>query len=126
MLTLFTTAVAAEELFMKCGNPTYKYVQDPAGDKVFMKNKGTNNEYVEWCTEAPQATQITKEGWVRIVKDNKATCISKKIIYANNVEETNSLSVNDFINLTRHIEDYSTNTGSKKNVKDVTCKKRRK
>ena len=122
MLTLFTTAVAAEELFMMCHGFTYKYVQNPAGDKFFMKNKSTNNKYVEWCTEAPQGAQIAKEGWVRIVKDNKATCISKKITYPNS-KMTNTVSVSDFINLTRHVEWYQIKTGSKKNVKDVTCKK---
>ena len=127
MLTLFTTAVAAEELFMKCGQTTYKYVQDPAGDKVFWKNpKGTKNKYKEWCTEAVQGKQISKVGWTRIVKDNKATCLSKKITYPNNIERTNSVSVNDYVNLTRHIEWYHTNTGSTKNVKDITCKKRKK
>ena len=124
MLTLFTTAVAAEELFMKCDSAIYKYVQDPAGDKVFYKNK--NNKYKEWCTEAPQGAQIAKEGFVRIIKDNRATCISKKITYPNNIEVTNSLSVNDYVNLTRYREWYHTRSGSKKNVYEVNCKKRRK
>ena len=32
------------ELFMKCGLSTYKYIKDPAGDKVFYKHKkGTKN-----------------------------------------------------------------------------------
>ena len=35
MLTLFTTAVAAEELVMKCGDNIYKYVQDTAEIKFF-------------------------------------------------------------------------------------------
>ena len=29
ILTLFTTAVAADELFMKCGPTTFKYINDP-------------------------------------------------------------------------------------------------
>jgi len=128
ILTLFTTAVAAEELFMKCGKTTtYKYVQDPAGDKVFYKNsKGTKNKYKEWCADAPYANQIKREGWVRIIKDNKATCLTKKITYKDNTERSNGVSVSDFVNLTRHIEWYHTNTGSTKNVKDITCKKRKK
>ena len=123
MLTLFTTAVAAEELFMKCDQAIYKYVQDPAGDKVFYKNKNTNNKYKEWCDEFKSKGAISSEGWVRIIKDNKATCMVKKTIYPNNVERTNVLSVNDFVNLTRHSENYQTNTGSKKNVFKQTCKK---
>ena len=123
ILTLFTTAVAAEELFMKCDSAIYKYVQDPAGDKVFYKNKNTNNKYKEWCDEFPARGAISSEGWVRIIKDNKATCMVKKTIYPNNVERTNVLSVNDFVNLTRHSENYQTNTGSKKNVFKQTCKK---
>ena len=126
ILTLFTTAVAAEELVMMCDSAIYKYVQDPAGDKVFYKNKNTNNKYKEWCDELPSRGTISSEGRVRIIKDNKATCMVKKSIFPNNIERTNSLSVNDFINLTRHLESYQTNTGSKKNVYDITCKKRRK
>ena len=133
MLTLFTTAVAAEELFMMCDGFTYKYVQDPAGDKVFWKHrKWSKNKYDEWCTQVPskndiKAGQLTREGWTRIIKDNKATCLIKKTTYHNTIYvRTNSVSVSDFVNLTRHVEYYSTNTGSKKNVKDFTCKKRRK
>ena len=39
MLTLFTTAVAAEELVMNCDEYIYKYIQDPAGDKIIWKHK---------------------------------------------------------------------------------------
>ena len=127
MLTLFTTAVAAEELFMKCGKFSYKYVQDPTEDKVFYKSsRGTKNKYKEWCAETPSGNQIKREGWVRIIKDNKATCLTKKITYKDNTERSNGVSVSDFVNLTRHIEWYHTNSGSKKNVKDITCKKRKK
>ena len=132
MLTLFTTAVAAEELFMKCDVYGYKYVQDPAGDKVFWKHrKWTKNKYQEFCAEAPTKADIKngmlkREGWTRIIKDNKATCLIKKTTYKNNIERTNSVSVSDFVNLTRHLEWYHTNTGSKKNVNDITCKKRKK
>ena len=132
MLTLFTTAVAAEELFMKCGQTTYKYVQDPAGDKVFWKNKKwSKNKYKEWCVDALNERDIkvgilTREGGVRIIKDNRATCLTKKTTFKNNIEETNAAIVSDFINLTRHEEWYHTNSGSKKNVKDITCKKRKK
>jgi hypothetical protein len=132
MLTLFTTAVAAEELFMKCGTFSYKYVQDPTGDKVYYKHKKmTKNKYQEFCAEAPTDGDIkygmlTREGWTRIIKDNKATCLIKKTTYKNNIERTNAASVSDFVNLTRHLEWYHTNTGSKKNVKDITCKKRKK
>jgi hypothetical protein len=132
MLTLFTTAVAAEELFMKCDAFTYKYIQDPAGDKVFWKHKKwSKNKYKEWCAEALTEGDIkdgilAREGWTRIIKDNKATCLTKKTTFKNNIEETNAASVSDFINLTRHVEWYHTNSGSKKNVKDITCKKRKK
>jgi hypothetical protein len=133
ILTLFTTAVAADELFMKCGPSTYKYIKDPAGDKVFWKNKkGTKNKYEDWCAdEQINKTwgQVSKEGWVRIIKGNKATCIFKKVTFINDgktTERTNSLSVSDFVNLTRHIEWYHTNTGNKKNVKDIKCKKKKK
>ena len=87
MLTLFTTAVAAEELFMKCGTFSYKYVQDPTGDKVYYKHKKmTKNKYQEFCAEAPTDGDIkygmlTREGWTRIIKDNKATCLIKKTTY---------------------------------------------
>ena len=126
MLVLFSTNVAAAELFMKCGESTYKYISDPSGDKVFWKHpKGTKNKYKEWCSEAVQGAQISKEGWVRIIKDNKATCISKKITYPKNVTRTNSISVNDYVQLTRHIEWYHSKSGDKKHVKDIKCKKRK-
>lgn len=58
ILTLFTTVVAAEELFMKCGDNIYKYVQDPAGDLVFLKHPHyTNNKFQEWCKEARPAKE---------------------------------------------------------------------
>ena len=130
ILTLFTTAVASDELFMKCGPSTYKYIKDPAGDKVFMKNKkGTKNKYKEWCTKELRKGDISVDGWVRIIKNEKASCIVKKVKYKYEgkiYERTNSLSVSDFANLTRHIEWYHTDTGNKKNVKDIKCKKKKK
>ena len=126
MLVLFSTNVAAAELFMKCGESTYKYISDPSGDKVFWKHpKGTKNKYKEWCSEAVQGAQISKEGWVRIIKDNKATCIIKKITYPKNVTRTNSITVNDYVQLTRHMEWYHSKSGDKKHVKDIKCKKRK-
>ena len=130
IITLFTTAVAADELFMKCGPSTYKYIKDPAGDKVLWKNKkGTKNKYKEWCTKELRKGDISVDGWVRIIKNEKASCIVKKVKYKHEgkiYERTNSLSVSDFANLTRHIEWYHTNTGNKKNVKDIKCKKKKK
>ena len=132
ILTLFTTAVAADELFMKCGKDRYKYVEDSAGDKVFWKHpKGTKNKYVEWCDGKVNKDwgMVSREGHVRIIKNNKATCLAKKVTYVRDgktTERTNSLSVSDFVNLTRHIEWYHTNTGNKKNVKDIKCKKKKK
>jgi hypothetical protein len=131
-LILFTTCVAAEDFIMKCGDNTYKYVQDPTGDQVFLKHRNyTKNKYEEWCSEgfAPSSSitgLISKEGWVRIIKDKKATCIVKKLSFRDNTERTNSVAVYDFVNLTRHAEWYHTNTGSKKNVKDFKCKKKNK
>jgi hypothetical protein len=130
ILTLFTTTLVAEELFMKCDEFYYKYVQDPSGDKVFARHPiDTENKYEEWCTQAPSKTAnkfgvLAKEGWVRIVKDNKATCLTKKVTYHNTAEvRTNTVSVSDFAKLTRYIEWYSTSTGSKKNIKNITCEK---
>ena len=131
MLTLFTTTVVAEELFMKCGVFYYKYAQETSGDKVFWRHpEATGNKYEEWCAQIPSKTEnkigmLVKEGWVRIVKDNKATCLTKKVTYHNTADvRTNSVSVSDFVKLTRYIEWYSTSTGSKKNVKNITCEKR--
>ena len=62
ILVLFSTNVAAETLFMKCGESTYKYLTDPSGDKVFWKHpKGTKNKYQEWCQEGPVGKQISKD-----------------------------------------------------------------
>ena len=126
-LLFFSTTVVAEELFMQCGESRYKYVMDPNGDKVFWKHKkGTKNKYQEWCQETPVGKQISKEGWTRIIKDKKAICMSKKVTYPNNIEVTNSISVNDYVKLTRQLEWYHTKTGDKKNTKTVKCKKRKK
>ena len=117
---------------MKCGKDTYKYIQDATGDKVLWKHpKGTKNKYVEWCTGKVNKDwgMVSIEGHARIIKNNKATCLAKKVTYVKGgktTERTNSLSVSDFVNLTRHVEWYHTNTGSKKNVKDLKCKKKKK
>ena len=132
ILTLFTTAVAADELIMKCGKNTYKYLKNSSGDIVLYKNaKTTKNKYIEWCTNdiIKKWGMVSIDGWTRIIKNNKATCLVKKVTYKNDgktTERTNSVSVNDFVNLTRHAEWYHTNTGSKKNVKDFKCKKKKK
>ena len=79
MLTLFTTAVAAEDLIMRCGKNTYKYIQDPSGDRVLFKHaKATKNKYVEWCKNEPTKKwgQVSIDGWTRIIKDNKAENMS--------------------------------------------------
>ena len=80
----------------------------------------------EWCKKEPTKPMLSREGWVRIIKDNKATCMVKKTKYPNNIERTNSISVSDFSQLTRHIEWYHTKTGDKKHVRDYKCKKRKK
>ena len=126
VLTLFTTAVAAEELIMKCGKNTYKYISDSSGDKVMWKHpKGTKNRYLEWCKKEATKPMLSREGWVRIIKDYKATCMVKKTKYPNNIERTNSVSISDFVQLTRHIEWYHTKSGDKKHVRDLKCKKRK-
>ena len=88
--------------------------------------KFTKNKYKEWCKKEPTKPMLSREGWVRIIKDNKATCMVKKTVFPNNIERTNSVSVSDFVQLTRHIEWYHTNSGDKKNVRDYKCKKRKK
>ena len=133
VLTLFTTAVSAEELIMRCGKNTYKYLKTGSADNVLYKNaKFTKNKYKQWCPDIIPKTDkygVSIEGVVKIIKNNKATCLVKKYKYKYQgkvLERTNSVSVNDFTNLTRHTEWYHTNTGSKKNVKDFKCKKKKK
>ena len=97
-----------------------------------VKNaKTTKNKYIEWCTNEINKKwgMVSIDGWTKIIKNNKATCLVKKVTYKNDgktTERTNSVSVNDFVNLTRHAEWYHTNTGNKKNVKDLKCKKKKK
>ena len=127
ILIFFSTNVVAQDLIMKCGENTYKYISDPSGDKVLVKHpKFTKNKYKEWCAEVAPKPALSREGWVRIIKDNKATCMVKKVKYPNNIERTNSLSVSDFVQLTRHYEFYHTKAGDKKIVRDYKCKKRKK
>ncbi|MDB9711163.1 hypothetical protein OAA61_04085 [Candidatus Pelagibacter ubique] len=130
MLTLFTTTVAAKELVMRCNENIYKYVEDPSGDKVFWKHKKkTKNKYEEWCTEAPTDRDIkngmlAKEGWTRIIKNNKSTCLVKKITWSNPTDVWSNLaSVTDFVKIARHVEYYANSKGSKKNILDIACKK---
>ena len=126
ILIFFSTNVVAQDLIMKCGEYTYKYISDPNGDKVLYKHpKGTKNKYKEWCAKEASKPALSVDGWVRIIKDNKATCMVKKVTYPNNIERTNSLSVSDFAQLTRHTEWYHTKSGDKKNVRDFKCKKRK-
>ena len=50
VLTLFTTAVSAEELIMRCGKNTYKYLKTGSADNVLYKNaKFTKNKYLKIC-----------------------------------------------------------------------------
>ena len=57
------------------------------------------------------------------LKKNKK--INQTITYPKNVTRTNSISVNDYVQLTRHIEWYHSKSGDKKHVKDIKCKKRK-
>ena len=73
ILIFFSTNVVAQDLIMKCGEYTYKYISDPSGDKVLYKHpKGTKNKYKEWCKKEATKPALSREGWVRIIKDNKA------------------------------------------------------
>ena len=38
ILIFFSTNVVAQDLIMKCGEFTYKYISDPSGDKVLFKH----------------------------------------------------------------------------------------
>ena len=128
VLTLFTTAVSAEELIMRCGKNTYKYLKTGSTDNVLYKSSRTKNKYEQWCSDTLPKNGISIEGVVKVIKNNKATCLVKKYKYKYQgkvLERTNSVSVNDFTNLTRHAEWYHTTTGSKKNVKDFKCKKKK-
>ena len=81
ILILFSTNVAAAELIMKCGDYTYKYIEDSAGDRVDYKHpKGTKNKYKEWCPEK-RDMDISREGYSRIIKNHKATCLVGKVVY---------------------------------------------
>ena len=128
ILILFSTNVAAAELIMKCGDYTYKYIEDSAGDRVDYKHpKGTKNKYKEWCAEK-RDNVISREGYSRIIKDHKATCLVGKMVYkykGKTMTRSNSVSVSNFDTLIRTTELYHSNTGSKKNTKDFKCKKRK-
>ena len=46
ILIFFSTNVVAQDLIMKCGENTYKYISDPSGDKVMWKHpKGTKKSW---------------------------------------------------------------------------------
>ena len=128
ILILFSTNVAAAELIMKCGEYTYKYIEDSAGDRVDYKHRqGTKNKYIEWCSKKRDG-DISLAGYSRIIKDHKATCLIGKVVYkykGKTMTRSNSVSVSNFDTLTRTAEWYHSNTGSKKNTIDSKCKKRK-
>ena len=130
-LILFTTSISAEEIIMRCGKNTYKYIKGTSEDNVFWKSaKLTKNKYKQWCSEElPSKRSISVEGVVRIIDNFRAKCLVKKFKYKHEgkiLTRSNSVSVNDFINLTRYTEWYHSNTGNKKNTKKYNCKKKKK
>ena len=102
ILILFTTSVAAEEMFMKCGPTTYKYISDSSGDKIFLRNKYTKNKYEEWCSaDKPPPGSILVEDHNVIIKDFKGICMVGRVVYDDGYELKSNTSVTDFVALTR-------------------------
>ena len=123
-LIFFTTSVVAEELFMKCGKATYKYVSEPSGDIIFVKTKRTKNKYSKWCSPGMHGAKLV-EGHSRIIKNSKGICMVAKVVYENGYEITSSTSVTDFVTLTRTIEGFH-NKETEKRKKSLKCKKKKK
>ena len=87
ILILFSTNVAAAELIMKCGEYTYKYIEDSAGDRVDYKHpKGTKNKYKEWCPEK-RDMDISREGYSRIIKNHK----ERQILFNEFIKSSNEV-----------------------------------
>ena len=112
ILIFFSTNLVAQDLIMKCGEHTYKYISDPSGDKVLYKilkelkistKNGAKNQQNQ-CWVEKVGLELLK-----IIKD----MYGQRTKYPNNIERTNSVS-GDFIKLTRHIEWYHTKSGDKK------------
>lgn len=130
-LILFTTSISAEEIIMRCGKNTYKYIKGETADNILWKNSyWTKNKYEQWCSDKiKQKNTESREGIVLIVKDKKGTCMVKKHKYKYEgkiMTRSNSVSVNDFAKLTRYSEWYHSNTGNTKNTKKYNCKKKKK
>ena len=128
-LILFTTSLSAEEIIMRCGKNTYKYIKGETADNILYKNSFTKNKYKQWCSKESSKNTISIEGLVFIAKDKKGTCMFKKRKYKHEgkiLTSSNSVSVNDFAKLTRYSEWYHSNTGNKKNTKKYNCKKKKK
>ena len=127
ILILFTTSVAAEEMFMKCGKKTtYKYISDTSGDKIFLRNKYTKNKYEEWCSaDKPPPGSILVEDHNVIIKDFKGICMVAKVVYDDGYEITSNTSVTDFVALTRTREFFD-NEHTDKIKESFKCKKKKK
>ena len=126
LIVLFTGSVSAEELFMKCGDTTYKYSTDPSGDKIFLKYKYTKNKYVSWCDKnKPPPGAVLVEGHNKIIENYKGICMVAKVVYDDGYVLTSNTSVTDFKALTRNREFFD-NKGPDKVVKSFKCKKRKK
>ena len=82
-LILFTTSISAEEIIMRCGKNTYKYIKGETADNILWKNSyWTKNKYEQWCSDKiKQKNTESREGVVLIVKDKKGTCMVKKHKY---------------------------------------------
>ena len=126
ILILFTTSVAAEEMFMKCGPTTYKYISDSSGDKIFLRNKYTKNKYEEWCSaDKPPPGSILVEDHNVIIKNFKGICIVGRVVYDDGYEIKLNTSVTDFVALTRTREFFD-NKNTEKIKQSFKCKKKKK
>ena len=61
ILVLFSTNVAAETLFMKCGESTYKYIADPAGDNTYTGTvvSASPNPYADVGPYIKESKEVT-------------------------------------------------------------------
>ena len=125
ILMLFTTSVAAEEMFMKCGKiTTYKYISDSSGDKIFLRNKYTKNKYEEWCTPDVPGVILVEDHNV-IIKNFKGICMFGRVVFDDGYEVKSNTSVTDFVALTRTREFFD-NKNTEKMKESYKCKKKKK
>ena len=81
VLILFSTNVVAQDLIMKCGEYTYKYISDPNGDKVLSENYLQHaDHFMRMIEDKNRNRNLAKDNTVnKPAEENKTVSDTKNI-----------------------------------------------